>query len=203
MNKFRLALASALLLLPIGTITLAAVPDEYASERALFVQAHNAFRDSNIDDFKRLRGEIGDAYPIVHYLDYIELQQIFKEQKPEKSHAGLLNEFERNSKDKSLTKRLTQQLQRRAALEENWTLFDGLSKSAYAADMVCDKLQSQASAGNLDTFNEDALELWVQPKAHPKRCAALLDELESRKAPPIKAIWERIYEAICGLKMNQ
>jgi len=196
MNLFRLALVWVLLLPPFSAIALAAVPDEFADQRALFAQAHHAFMDRKFDDFKRLRSEIDDAYPIAHYLDYIELQKIFSEQKPEKSHAGLLNEFERDSKDKSLTKRLTQKLQRRAASEENWSLFDGLSKSAYAADMVCDKLRSQASVGKLDTFNEEALELWVQPKVHPEHCAALLDQLESREAPPVKAIWERIYESM-------
>jgi len=195
MNKIHIALVS-LLLLPFGAIALAAVPDEFVEERALFIQAHKAFKDGKQDDFKRLRGEIGDAYPIAHYLDFIELKKIYSDQKPEKSHAGLLNQFERDSKDKSLTKQLTRHLQRRAATEENWALFDGLSKSAYAADMVCDKLQSQASTGDLNTFNEQALELWVQPKDHPERCAALLEKLESNSAPPIKAIWQRIYEAM-------
>jgi len=198
-NKY-LAPVLAPLLFVFGTIVEAAVPDDYADERALFIQARKAFNDGNLDDFKRLRNEIGNAYPIAHYLDFIELKQVFSEQKPEKSHAGLLNKFERDTKDKSLTKQLTQHLQRRAASEENWVLFDGLSKSAYAADMVCDKLQSQASAGKLKTFNEAALELWVEPKDHPERCAALLDELESRKAPPVAAIWERIYKSIDAKK---
>jgi len=196
MNKKHLTLVPALLLLQIGTITQAAVTDQYAAERKLFVQAHKAFEDGKEDEFNRLRGELGNAYPIAHYLDFIDLRKTFSDQEPEKSHAGLLNQFEQDTKDKSLTKQLTQHLQRRAAAEENWSLFDGLSKSSYAADMVCDKLQAQASAGKLDKFNEQALELWVEPKKHPKRCAALLDKLESNEAPPIKAIWERIYASM-------
>ncbi len=196
MNKIHLVLLLAPLLFPFGAGVYASVPDEFAKERALFVQAHNAFKDGKQDEFNRLRSEIGNDYPIAHYLDFIELKKTYSEQKPEKSHAGLLNKFERESKDESLTRRLTQQLQGRAASEENWTLFDGLSKSAYAADRVCDKLQSQASAGKLNTFNEAALELWVQAKDHPERCAALLERLESKNTPPIKAIWQRIYESM-------
>jgi len=200
MNNKHRALVSALLLLPFGAAAHAAVPDTFTNERELFIEARKAFSDGKTDDFKRLRKQLGNDYPIAHYLDYIDLNRTFSKEKPVKAHAGLLNEFERNSKDAGLTKKLTRQLQRRAAAEENWSLFDGLSKSNYAAKMECETLQSQASAGKLTTLNEAALELWVQAKKHGKACDALLEKLESAKAPPIKAIWQRIYESMDDAK---
>ena len=200
MKKIRRWLVSVLLLMPVGMSVYAAVPEQFANERELFIQARKAFSEGRTAEFKQLREQLGNDYPIAYYLDYIALNKTFSEQAPSKSHVGLLNQFERNSEDASLTRKLTRQLQRRAASDKNWALFNGISKSNYAADMPCEQLQAQASAGKLTTLNKQALELWVQPKKHSKACAALLDTLESRKTPPVKAIWERIYAAMDASK---
>jgi len=131
-----------------------AVPEQYQAERELFQQANKALGEGKSDEFQRLREELGTDYPIAHYLDYLELNRRFSAQKPSKAHVAELNAFERDSSDDNLTKKLTRLLQRRAAQPKNWTLFDGLSKSNYAASMPCEQLQSQASAGQLDKLNE-------------------------------------------------
>ncbi len=200
MNPLHRVLVSACLLLPVSTMVSAAVPDIYAQQRKIFAEAHKAFGQGKQDEFKQLRAKLGDDYPIAHYLDYLALNKEFSEQKPNKALVGKLNKFERASKDDSLTKKLTRQLQARAAAEENWPLFDGISKSNFAAERTCDRLQSMASAGTLKSLNEEAVELWVLPKKHPERCGALLDKLEAAKTPPIKAIWQRIYESVDAAK---
>lgn len=200
MTRSHTWLLSVLLLLPLATATSAAVPDDYAKERDLFMAAHSAFEKGQTDDFKRLRAQLGTNYPIAHYLDYLDLSKTFASQSPRQSHLNALHQFERDSKDDSLTRKLTRQLQRRAASEKQWPLFRTLNDYQMAAAMPCATLQAQASAGTLKTLNEAALALWIQPKKHPKACAALLDKLERAKAPPIKAIWQRIYDAMDAAK---
>jgi len=194
-------LVSGLMLLLFGTAAAqAAVPEQYVADRARFIEAHTAFEKGNTAEFKRLRTELGNNYPIAHYLDYLDLNKQFANQSPRQSHVKALNQFERDSNDASLTRKLTRQLQKRAAIEKNWSLFRGLSKSTLAADMPCSTLQAQADAGELKVLNEAALELWVEPKKRDKSCTALLEKLESAKTPPIKAIWQRIYTAIDSSK---
>jgi len=197
-KHFRWVSVSALL--SIGSIATAAVPDDYVAERGLFIEAHAAFEKGQTEEFNLLRAKLGDDYPIAHYLDYLELQKRFRTQTPKRSHVAALNNFERDSSDVTLTRKLTRQLQKRAAAKKNWALFTDLSKSKLAADLPCSTLQAQASAGKLKTLNDAALKLWIKPVKHSKACSALLSKLESRKAPPVKAIWQRIYEAMDATK---
>ncbi len=199
MNVHCRALTCALLLLSPASVVWAA-DQNYSEQRELFKQAHKALGQGKLDEFRRVRLKLGADYPIAHYLDYLDLNRTFSASPPSKALVGQLNAFERTTKDEDLTRKLTRQLQKRAATEKNWPLFDGLSQSGFAASMPCSTLQSQASAGKLKSLNEAAIELWVQPKKHPKACAALLDKLEAAKTPPIKAIWQRIYEAIDASK---
>lgn len=189
-------LVSLVVLIPMATATYAAVPDEFVDERKLFMQAHTAFEKGNATEFKKLRGILGTSYPIAYYLDYLGLRKTFAVVSPTQSHLNALHQFERETKDENLTRKLTRQLQARAATTKQWPIFRQLNEYNMAASMPCATLQAQANAGNLNTLNPAALELWVQPKKHPKACVALLDKLESRKAPPIKAIWQRIYESM-------
>lgn len=196
MNIKHLLLVSTLAPLSIGSAAFAAVPAEYVDERKLFVEAHMAFEKGQAADFKRLREKLSNDYPIAHYLDYLQLQKDFKKQTPKQAHLKALNDFESATQDTSLTRKLTRQLQKRAAVEKQWSLFQELSESNYAASMPCSTLQADAAAGNVKSLNKAALELWIQPKKHPSACAELLDKLESAKTPPIKAIWERIYASM-------
>lgn len=200
MNIKRLRLATLPLLLSFGNIVAAAVPNELVDERGRFIEAHKAFEKGQTKEFDVLRAKLGNDYPIAHYLDYLTLQKRFRTQSPTQSLVAALNNFERDSGDVSLTRKLTRQLQKRAATEKNWSLFRGLSKSALAADMPCSTLQAQADADKLKTLNETALKLWIKPVKHSKACGALLDQLERRKAPPIKAIWQRIYDSMDATK---
>lgn len=193
-------LVTSVLYLSLANAASGAVPEHYVNDRERFIEARDALEKGKVDDFKRLRAGIHDDYPIAHYLDYLLLNRTFSKEKPEKSHVAALNQFEKNSGSKNLTRSLTRTLQKRAANAKNWPLFTGISESDFAADMTCDKLQAQASAGQLESLNEDAIALWVQPKKHASACAALLDKLEANKTPPIKAIWERIYESVDAAK---
>jgi len=60
-----------LLLLPVGNLTYASMPDQFAEERGWFMEAHKAFEKGETDEFKRLRTKVGTNYPIAHYLDYL------------------------------------------------------------------------------------------------------------------------------------
>lgn len=200
MNIKFLRLVSVWLLLSASNIAAAAVPDAYVDERGRFIEAYTAFGKGQDKAFKQLRAKLGDEYPIAYYLDYLALQKQFSNQSPKRSHLAALKQFESDNEDTSLARKLTRQLQRRAAASQNWSLFGELSESSYAADMPCSKLQAQADTGKLKTLNKAALELWVKPVKHSVNCTALLDKLESRNAPPIKAIWQRIYESMDATK---
>jgi len=201
-NK-RWLVTSALFLssgLSLADTVAATVPAHFETDREWFIEARAALEKGKVDEFKRFRGKIHDDYPIAHYLDYLMLNRTFSKESPTKSHVAALNQFEKDSGSDNLTKNLTRTLQKRAAKEKNWSLFTGISKSEFAADMSCDKLQAQVSVGQLKSLNDEAIELWVQPKKHASACAAMLDKLEANKTPPIKAIWQRIYESVDAAK---
>lgn len=200
MSKKHPWLVSIAVLFPMATAIHAAVPEEYVDERNQFIEAHSAFEKGKTEQFKKLRGELGNDYPIAYYLDYLDLRKTFSDLTPSQSHLNLLHQFERDTKDENLTRKLTRQLQTRAAVTKQWPIFRKLNTYEMAANMPCSTLQEQASAGKLKTLNKAALALWVQPKKHAKACGALLDKLESRQTPPIKAIWQRIYESMDAAK---
>ncbi len=181
--------------MPLSASQNASLLDAYETERAIFTQARAALDARDSETFKSLRGQLTN-YPIAHYLDYAELNQRIQSVKSSKQLAADIAQFEKTHNDRSLTGKLTRQLQSAAAKQENWSLFLTLSESEYASNMRCAKLQARASTGKLKHLDEAALELWRQPKKHPKACAELLTKLEQAKTPPVKAIWERIFEAV-------
>jgi soluble lytic murein transglycosylase len=189
------ALACVTLVLCSNAPSRASVTDTFSTQRSVFSEARAALDAGNTKTYKRLRAELTD-YPIAHYLDYAELNQRIKSAKPSKQLAADITQFEQNFADRSLTGKLTRQLQSAAASQENWPLFLTLSESEFASDIPCATLRARASTGQLTTLDDAALELWKQAKKHPEACADLLVKLEQAKTPSVKAIWERIFEAV-------
>lgn len=189
------AVACVTLVLCTSAPVHASVTDAFAAQRTIFTQARVALDAGDTKTYQSLRAELSD-YPIAHYLDYSELNQRIKSAKPSKQLAADIAQFEQNFEDRSLTGKLIRQLQSAAARKENWPLFLSLSESEFASEMPCAKLRARASTGQLQTLDDAALELWKQAKTHPKDCADLLAKLEQAKTPPVKAIWERIFEAV-------
>lgn len=200
MIKNHLRLVSLAVLMLNCYAASAAAPNPFPAERELFINARLALSNGEKAEFQQFRAQLGSDYPIAHYLDYQVLHRRISSEMPSKTHVAALNQFEREANDESLTKRLTVLLQKRAAAEGQWELFEGVSKSNLADNMKCFNLQAQADAGGLSSLNDKALALWVEPKKYPKACAELLDKLESAKAPPIKAIWQRIYKSMDAAK---
>lgn len=190
-----LGLVSGLVGLCLSCSAIASVPDTFEAERGWFIDAQKALEQGKLEQFQMLRAKL-DGYPIAHYLDFLELRQQFAKATPAKKHVARLNQFEADFKDDYLTGKLTRQLQKRAADQRQWSLFQGLKKSRLAADMPCASLQAQAALGTVNTLNEPALSLWTEAKKRPKACTALLNELEQKATPPIKSIWQRIYSAV-------
>ena len=173
----------------------ASIPDAFSAQRDIFTQARTALDAGDTKTYQSLRAELGD-YPIAHYLDYSELNQRIKSAKPSTQLASDIAQFEKSFDDRSLTGKLTRQLQSAAAAKENWPLFLSLKESEFASDMPCATLRARASTGKVTTLDEAALDLWKQAKKHPEACADLLSKLEQAKTPSVKAIWERIFAAV-------
>ncbi|MFK7890399.1 MAG: transglycosylase SLT domain-containing protein [Granulosicoccus sp.] len=167
----------------------------YEKERKLFRTARGYIAEGNDSAYKRVLQQLG-SYPLRSYLEYEYLRKHWRANQPDKSDVAALNRFERDTQEQSLTRRLTRTLQRRLAATEQWELFLGVSKSRLAAAMPCTTLRARSETGAVNGFDEQLLELWVQPKKHSKRCADVLRTVEEKHTPPVPAIWEKIFLAM-------
>lgn len=167
----------------------------YPQERKVFKQARAELAAGRLSDYRKSLVSLAD-YPLRSFLEYEYLQREWKSRKPRKSDVAALNRFERETQDQSLTRRLTRTLQKRLADTGQWDLFLGVSKSRLAAGMPCTTLRARSETGALNGFDEQLLELWVQPKRHPKLCSSVIRSVEKAHTPPLAAIWERIYQSM-------
>ncbi|MEE9334229.1 MAG: transglycosylase SLT domain-containing protein [Granulosicoccaceae bacterium] len=165
-------------------------------EQARFMQAREALANGQYDTFYALSVTL-DQYILHPFLEYEGLQHQLRTSKPGKSFVSKLNQFEQDSGDKALTAKLTRSLQQRLLDTGQWTLFLGVSQSGYAAKMPCGRLRAQHETGQTINFDTpDLLALWIKPAPAAKVCRGLVDEVEAKNTPPIKAIWERIFAAM-------
>lgn len=171
------------------------LPAVYLRERAQVVLARKALESGNLEVYRAMIGGLED-YPLYPYLEYEALSHEFRTATIDKSHVKRLNTFEKTFDDRGLTRKLTHTLQATLVAQENWPLFLGVSRSEVAAPMPCARVRARFETGELTRFDEPSLALWTEPKAAPDLCAEVLDTLEARGAPPIKAIWERIYASM-------
>lgn len=171
----------------------------YSAERSRFVSASDALEAGNMEVFDELLASL-DGYPLQDYLYYERLRRDWAVVTPGAREIDALNDFEERSGHVSLTRRLTRTLQRRFAATEQWQAFLGVSQSRLAASMKCTHLKARHELGMLDGFDEASLELWVQPRKHPKICSAVLTTLEADHTPPVSAIWEKINLAMAADK---
>ncbi|PID63529.1 MAG: hypothetical protein CSB44_01525 [Gammaproteobacteria bacterium] len=168
----------------------------YAQERARFDEALEALAADDLERFETLRASLA-GYPLADYLWFRELDHEWRRRPPEKADIGELNRFERETGHESMTRRLTQLMQRRLAEEENWPLFLGVSKSALASEMPCSQLRARFELGRVKGFDDAVLiDLWTAPEKPHERCSGVIDGIEAAHAPPLTAIWERIYQAM-------
>jgi len=165
------------------------------ASRDRFMKARDALADVNLAEFEKHKNAL-TGYVLHPYLVYEGLAHEFRTSEPSKESVKKLNQFEAQYKDENLTRKLTRTLQSRLAETEQWSLFLGVSKSRVASGMPCSRLRADYELGRVKDFNEDVLELWVQPKKHHARCQSVLDALQAKKTPPFKAIWERVFLAM-------
>ena len=164
-------------------------------QREQFVLAQAQLDAGDRKGFERSLAKL-EQYPLRDYLVFDNLQRQWSSREPKRSDVSDLNAFEKSSGHRSMTRRLTRTLQRRFADTKQWTLFLGVSKSRLAARMPCTTLRARHETGQLNGFDESVLELWVKPKKHPKLCAGVIDNIESKHTPPVASIWERIFQSM-------
>jgi len=163
--------------------------------RAKFIEARAALAKGNVKAFDKLKASL-TQYTLYPFLEFEGLRHHFKTEEPTKASVQKLNQFEKQFKNDRLTRMLTRTLQVRFAETEQWGLFLGVSKSRVASNMPCSRLRAEYEFGRVKGFTDEALKLWIQPKKHLKRCQTVLDKIQAKHTPPIKAIWERIYLAM-------
>ena len=164
-------------------------------QRSVFKDARKALSRGDTKRFLSLQKQLA-GYPLHSYLEFESLLNKLQRKKPGLSDIRALNLFEQKFADQGLTRKLTRALQRRFVQAENWPLFLGLSKSRVAADMPCATVRARFETGKLKKFDDQALALWTQPAKPSTVCANVLTQLEAKKLPSIKAIWERIFAAM-------
>ena len=171
------------------------VDDALAEQRKVFRKALKAVRARHLKTLERLQGQLGD-YPLVHYLEYERLRGDWRRRVPGRAAVASLNDFEQRSGDRDLTARLTRVLQERLIAARRYRLFLALKESTLASEMPCSTLRARYETGQVSSWEPYAIELWVQSGAVPALCRHVLTRLEKRGAPPLSAIWDRIYTAI-------
>ncbi len=195
MSRFQSALC-VLALCCAQVPAIAADAPEPTPEQARFIEAREALASGQYDSFQALSASLDD-YILHPFLEYEGLQHELRTTKPGKSFVSKLNQFEQDSGDKALTRKLTRSLQRRLLETKQWKLFLGVSKSGYASKMPCGRLQALHQTGEAISFaTPDLLALWTKPAKPAKVCRGLVEEVEAKNTPPIKAIWERIFAAM-------
>jgi len=137
-----------------------------------------------------------EGYPLQDYLLFEQLQRRFDSVKPTADDIATLQSFESRTGHKSLSGRLTRELQSRAADTEQWPLFLSISQSRFAAKMPCTTIRARYETGQLEGFDDALIEQWVKPQEPDKVCAEVIAQIEQQHTPPLVAIWERIYQAM-------
>ena len=165
------------------------------NQREQFIKARAQLGADDKQGFERSLTSL-EQYPLYNYLVFERLQKQWNERKPTRDDVSTLNEFERRSNHRSLTRRLTRTLQTRFAETEQWALFLGVSKSRLAADMPCNTLRAKYETGQLKGFDEAVLEFWVKPAEPDEVCAGVIDSIAAKHTPPVVSIWEKIYQAM-------
>ena len=193
--SIRHAVGVPVLLVALAMPAVHAEPAELEKQRQQFTQASLQLETGDTKGFERTLTNLAE-YPLHNYLWSQQLQRQWAEREPTREDVGTLNRFEKQTRDKSLTRRLTRQLQKRFADTEQWKLFLGVSKSRLAAERPCTTLRAKHELGQVKGFTEDVLTLWVQAKDHPSLCSDVIKQVEANHTPPVVSIWERVFEAM-------
>ena len=166
-----------------------------AEQRALFVAAREALAAG---DRETLRAAIPalEGYPLQRRLVYDDLDDRWRRTEPGRGAVAALETFASDYADTTLQRRLARTLQKRLAATDQWALYRDLEESPLGVAMPCTTLRARAETGDLQGFDEAAVELWIEPGRHPSVCAGVLAELEDDGPPPVAAIWERVYAAM-------
>ena len=165
------------------------------NQREQFTLARAQLAAGDNAGFKRSL-EALKAYPLHDYLLFEQLQRRFAGARPSSDDIGALNDFEKRTGHKVLTRRLTRTLQSRLAATGQWKLFLGLRQSRLAAGMPCTTLRAKYETDQLEGFDEQVIEQWVKPSMPAAVCADVIAQIEQEHTPPLAAIWERIYQAM-------
>ncbi len=196
----RLLLISATLVL--GGSAGASTPNTFPSDtselvaqRELFTRAREQLVAGDDKVYEQLLVAL-EGYPLHDYLLFEQLQKSFRSKTPELDDVSALNDFEQRTGHTSMTRRLTQLLQKRLAETEQWELFLGVGKSRLAAAMPCTTIRAAFEAGKIKGFDERVIAQWVKPIKHDAICADTLRQIEAAETPPVTAIWTRIFQAM-------
>ncbi len=169
--------------------------EKFAEQRAVFVRARRALQRQRSGEFTELRAKL-EGYPLTAWLDYEHLRGEWDRSVPGEGALDQLNEFEARTADRLLSERLARALQERLIATRQYSLFLTLKQSKLASAMPCSTLRSRYATGRIKAFDEESVALWVQSEPLSSLCRYVLRRLEQRGAPPVTAIWERIFTAI-------
>lgn len=166
------------------------------ADREHFLDARYALRKGQRQRFATNLAAIGDDYPLKHYLIYERLRDDWRRRNPGSEAITELSDFARDTSDTVLVGRLTRYLQGRFAETGRWPQYLTVAQAPDATDLPCADLRARHETGQLDGFDEAAVDLWVAPERQPSLCRSVLERLERQETPPLTAIWEKIFTAI-------
>jgi len=173
------------------------VPDGSGSaeQRERFLTARDALRAGDRDAFDAAYAGL-DGYPIRDWLAYEDLSARWRASAPDADAVTELERFAADDDSGVLTRRLASRLQSALARAEAWQPMLTLRASALGVDMPCTELRARDELEPLDTFDETARSLWIDPALQSPICADVVARLADAGPPDVTAIWERLYVAM-------
>ncbi|MBL1433708.1 MAG: transglycosylase SLT domain-containing protein [Gammaproteobacteria bacterium] len=185
--KFIIGLALSLLL---TNTSFAATDAKLFQLRKHFIAAEKALRADKKTEYEQLRITLGD-YPLIPYLEYIQLRRNLNTVTPEK-----INAFASKYKDIYLTPRLRAAHLKRLADKKAWQEYSASYVFTDDIDQNCRYQTALYHTGYQEIALRMAAKIWLHPRSLPKSCDPLFEYWMEAGGPSNEHAWQRFELAI-------
>jgi len=159
----------------------------WLQQRWQFKDAYQALNQNDGESFKRLSAQL-EAYPIVHYLRYLDLKEHLETEKAETLQA-FLGQYQSSPFVRPLREAWLRQLGKK----RDWETFLMVYTPQKDTVLQCYYLQARLKTqGDLKAFLEQAKALWIVGKSQPKACDPVFKYLYDNEIITNLLRWKRI-----------
>ncbi|WP_353572915.1 transglycosylase SLT domain-containing protein [Candidatus Albibeggiatoa sp. nov. BB20] len=170
-----------------GNVSAASIQQQ----RALFLQAHDAYQQKDINTFLTLSQQL-QSYPLYSYLSYLDLKRRVKSATEQE-----MLHFLRRYGDSALGNKLRKDWLHYLAKHQRWSTYLKAYTAQKSTALQCHQLNALIQTGRSNKqITQQIQQLWLVAKSQPKACDPLFDYLYSNNLVNDKLLWQRIYLAM-------